>query len=527
MRNEQDPLRRVDESSDAVRFDRSQRVGFVVGVLAFIVLLLAPAPAGLELAGWRTVAVAALMATWWMTDAVPIPATALLPLVLFPMLNIAPITEAAAPFANPLIYLYAGGFTIAIGMQRWGLHRRIALGIVSRIGTQPRHIILGFMLASAFMSMWVSNTATTMMMLPIAMSVVTLARMNARTSRRSDTGGKPATLDEPAAAGSAQGAIVFSTVLMLGIAYGATVGGLGTLIGTPPNALLAGFLRENYNFDIGFFQWMLVGIPLVAVGLPVTYFILTRLVFPIRLKTLPGGRELIDSEIAELGRMTYPEKLVAVVFVAVVVLWITRPLLTPYVPGLSDTSIAILGALLLFVLPVDLKRGRFVLTWREAEELPWGVLILFGGGLSLASAINGTGLAAWIGSGLSAIGGWPVIGIIIVVTLVVILLTELTSNLATAAVFTPILASVAIGIGENPLLLVVPAALAASGAFMLPVATPPNAIVYGSGVVDQRDMLRAGLPLNLAFAILFTAVAYTLVMWTFGVEPGTIPVWVG
>lgn len=520
MQDQLDPLRTVDETTQSVRFDRAQRVGFVIGVLAFVVLLLTPAPAGLELAGWRTVAVAVLMATWWMTDAVPIPATALLPLVLFPMLNIASITDAAAPFANPLIYLYAGGFTIAIGMQRWGLHRRIALGIVSRIGTQPKHIILGFMLASAFMSMWVSNTATTMMMLPIAMSVVTLARLNARTGSGPDIGRETAT------SGSAHGAIVFSTVLMLGIAYGATVGGLGTLIGTPPNALLAGFLRENYNFEIGFFQWMLVGIPLVAVGLPITYLILTRLVFPIRMKTLPGGRELIDREVAQLGKMTYPEKLVAGVFTAVVALWITRPLITPYMPGLSDTSIAILGALLLFVLPVDLKRGRFVLTWREAEELPWGVLILFGGGLSLAAAINGTGLAAWIGGGLSAIGGWPVIGIIIVVTLVVILLTELTSNLATAAVFTPILASVALGIGENPLLLVVPAALAASGAFMLPVATPPNAIVYGSGVVDQRDMLRAGLPLNLAFAILFTAVAYTLVMWTFGVEPGTIPAWV-
>ncbi|WP_456428468.1 SLC13 family permease [Rhodocaloribacter sp.] len=480
-------------------------LGLFGGAALFGMMLWTGAPEGLNVPAWHTAAVGALMAVWWMTEAVPIPATALLPLVLFPLLGVAGIRETAAPYANPLIFLFLGGFVIAEGMQRWGLHRRIALGIITRIGARPGAIIAGFMAASAFLSMWVSNTATALMMLPIGLSVVELTHAGAGEAR---TARRP-----------------FAVALMLGIAYACSIGGLGTLIGTPPNTLLAGFLSETYGYQVGFAQWMLVGLPLVAVGLPMTYFVLTRVVFRLRLTSLPGGRELLEEERRRLGRMSGPEWKVALVFTLVATLWMTRPLLSGVVPGLSDAGIAVFGAVVLFLLPADRRRGVPLLTWEDAERLPWGVLVLFGGGLTLASAINGTGLAAWIGEGLSGAGAWPLPLVVFAVTATVILLTELTSNTATAAAFLPIVASVAVGIGQNPLLFAIPAAVAASCAFMLPVATPPNAIVYGSGAMKISDMARAGLVLNVLFALLITLFAFTLFPLVFGIEAGVLPGW--
>ena len=499
----------VDEGDG---YSLRQWVGLFAGPAALVVMLALPAPEGMETAAWRTAAVGVLMAVWWVTEALPIAATALLPLVLFPLLGARPIDEAAAPYANPLIFLFMGGFMLALAMERWGLHRRIALGIIRAIGTRPRSIIAGFMVASAFLSMWVSNTATAMMMLPIGLSVVALVR-----------GEEGGTSEVEQTSGQEFGN--FAVVLMLAIAYACSVGGMGTLVGTPTNAFLVGFLDETYDLEIAFAHWLLLGVALLALALPVIFVVLTRFVYPIRLERLPGGADYIRSQWRALGSMNRGEWLVGVVFGAVAVLWVTRPLLDSYVPGLSDAGIAMTGAVALFALPVDLRRGVFVLDWEWARRLPWGVLILFGGGLSLAAAISDTGLAAWIGGRMDLLASWPPLLIVVAVVAVIIFLTELTSNTATAAAFIPILASVAVGIGQDPLLLAVPATLAASCAFMLPVATPPNAIVYGSSFVTVPQMARAGIVLNALFVLLVTLMAYLLLPVVLGVELGVVPEW--
>jgi sodium-dependent dicarboxylate transporter 2/3/5 len=481
-----------------------RRIGLVLGTGLCLGLLAAPVPGGLDAPAWRTAAVGLLMATWWVTEALPIAATALLPLVLFPLLGIADVDSAAAPYANPLIFLFMGGFMIAQSMQAWGLHRRIALRIVRWVGVRPTSIVGGFILASAFLSMWVSNTATALMMLPIGLSIVNLAQE--RFAEREES------MDPH-----------FGLVLVLSIAYACNVGGMGTLIGTPPNALLAGFVSESYGVEVGFAQWMIVGLPLVAVALPMVYAVLTW-VYPIQMDTLPGGAEIIDDEMHKLGPIRTAETRVALVFGTTALLWMTRPLLTPVVPGLSDAGIAIGAAFALFLIPAGTE-SRALLTWDEAEALPWGVLILFGGGLSLASAISETGLATWLGEGVNALGGWPPLLLLAATIALIVLLTEVTSNTATTAAFLPILGAVAIGLGENPFLLIVPAALAASCAFMLPVATPPNAIVYGSGLLTIPQMSRVGIWLNLLFILIVTGLGYALLGVGFGVELGSVPPW--
>lgn len=469
----------------------------------FLVMFFLPAPEGLPIEGWHTAAVGMLMAIWWITEALPIPVTALLPVVLLPVLDITTISEATTPFANPLIFLFLGGFVIAVAMERWDLHIRIALNIVKYVGVKPSSIIMGFIIASAFLSMWVSNTATALMMLPIALSILKLVEDQKKSPEK----------------------LNFEIVLVLSIAYGCNIGGMGTLIGTPPNALLAGFMSENYGFEIGFAQWMMIGVPLMIVALPILYFLLVKVIYPVKLVELPGGARLIEDKLRGLGPISNAEKKVAVVFTLTALLWIFRPLLTDFVPGLSDAGIAVGAAVLLFIIPVDLSEGVFILSWSEAEELPWGVLILFGGGLSLASAISNTGLAEWIGQGVGVLGSWPLFLLVGLVVFMIIFLTEMTSNTATTAAFLPILASVAIGLGENPLLLAVPAALGASCAFMLPVATPPNAIVYGSGKLTIPEMSKAGFWLNIVFIVLLTIGAFSLINFVFGVQAGVLPPW--
>lgn len=487
------------------RFTDSSRIGLYLGLFLFILLWILPAPEGLSDAAWKTAAVATLMAIWWISEALPIAATALIPIVLFPFLQVGTIGEATAPYANPLIFLFMGGFIIALAMQRWNLHKRIALNIVSIVGVKPSSIIIGFIIASAFLSLWVSNTATALMMLPIAISVLQFAE-----SRR-DNGPAPVTN--------------FEIVLVLTIAYACNIGGIGTLIGTPPNALMAAFILENYGVEISFAQWMLVGVPLVLIMLPIMYLLLSRFIFPIRIKELPGGREVILKQLRELGSMSRPEFRVAIVFASTALLWITRPLLVPFFPGLSDAGIAITAGIVLFIIPNGDKKGGKLLLWSTLKDLPWGILILFGGGLSLASAISSSGLAAWIGKGVSGLGALPILLLILVVILVVIFLTEITSNTATAAAFLPILASSAIGIGQDPMLFVIPATIAASCAFMLPVATPPNAIIYGSGKVTIPQMAKAGLWLNIIVSMLLILAVYTLFIYVFGIEIGVLPEW--
>lgn len=491
-----------------------QRIGLPVGLVACLALLLAPVPAGLPVEGWRTAAVALLMAIWWVTEAIPIPATSLLPLALFPLLGVGAIEQAAVPYANPIIFLLLGGFLLALGMERWGLPRRIALRTIGALGHRPPAVIAGFMIAAAFLSMWVSNTATAMMMLPIGVSVLEFSRRDTRHGREvagrnagGGSDGEPATDVEAAN---------FATSLMLGIAYACSIGGLATIVGTPPNAFAVGFLRENYGIDVAFAQWMLLALPVVVVGVALAYLVLTRWVFPTGALRIPGGREFIRGQLAQLGPMSAPERRVSVVFGLAALLWIGRPLLTAVVPGLSDAGIAVGAGLMLFALPSGEGKGRMLLSWDKARELPWGALLLFGGGLSLASSFQRTGLTVWIGSALDGLAAWPPILVVLAVTAVMIFLTELTSNTATAAAFLPLVGSVAVGIGENPLLLIVPAALAATCAFMLPVATGPNIVVYGSGAVTIPQMARAGIVLNLVFIGLITVTAYALASVVFG-----------
>ena len=494
------------QTNDSQPIELRKLIGFGIGVGLFTLMISVSPPEGLSIEGWRTAAVALLMASWWISEIIPISATALIPLVLFPVLGIAGIDETAQPYANPMIFLFMGGFMIAIAMQEWGLHRRVAINIITLIGASPKRIVAGFIVASGLMSMWVSNTAATMMMLPIALSVIQL-------TKSVENGGG---VDD-------QQYHNFAIVLMLAIAYSASVGGLATVIGTPTNALLIGFVDEAYGIEISFVQWMMAGIPIVILGLPVIFFTLVYGVYPVRFKNLPGGKEYIEQELKNLGSISKPESVVACVFVLVAVLWMTRPLLEGLLPGISDAGIAIFGALLLFLIPIKPLEGKFLLSWKAAGQLPWGVLILFGGGLSLAGSIERTGLAEWVGGHFEILSVWPVLLIIFVVAAAILMFTELASNSATAAAFLPTMGSVAIGIGQHPLLLTIPVAIVASCAFMLPVATPPNAIVYGSGVMSIPEMAKAGLALNLGFAILITLLTYFLFTLIFGIEIGTVP----
>ncbi|HCD50870.1 MAG TPA: anion transporter [Balneolaceae bacterium] len=475
----------------------------VAGLVVFAGMLLLPAPEGLEPTAWKTAAVTVLMGIWWITEALPISVTALIPIVLFPVLGVRTISEATSPYANPLIFLFMGGFILALAMEKWNLHKRIALGIVHKIGVNPNAIVIGFILSAAFLSMWVSNTATAIMMLPIATSILGLIEHVDADKRRN-----------------------FEIVLMLSIAYACNIGGMATLIGTPPNALLAGFILENYGVEISFLDWMKIGVPLVLISLPLMYLILTKWIFPLQLKELPGGKALIETELRSLNRISSQEMKVALVFVSAALLWMFRPLLSQIIPHLSDAGIAMGISVLLFLIPSGQDDGNGLLEWHDTKRMPWGVLILFGGGLSMASAISKTGLAAWIGSQMSAFDTIPVILFVVIITALIIFLTEMTSNTASTAAFLPILASVAIGLGENPLLFAIPTALGASCAFMLPVATPPNAIVYGSGKITIPQMSKAGLWLNLMFIVLLSVATLTIISAVFGIDLGVLPNWV-
>lgn len=483
-------------------FGLRPKIGLILGPAFLLLTLLIAPPEGLSAEGWRTAGVAALMATFWICECIPIPVTALLPLVLFPALELSGIRDAAAPYANPLIFLFLGGFIIALAMQKWSLHRRIALNLITIMGTRPRQVVAGFLVTSALISMWVSNTATALMMLPVAISVSALLTKN-----KSGHGG-------------------FATALLLAVAYGATTGGMATLIGTPPNALLAAYLEESYGFRIGFGQWMLIGIPVTIITLPLVHLTLTRIAFRVDSTPLDGMSELMSSHRAELGSMRFAEKAVAIVFALTALAWILQPVIAGSLPMLTDTTIAIAGAILLFLIPVSAREGVFVMDWESAKALPWDVLLLFGGGLSLAANIQKHGLSDFIGIQFSGLQGVPVILLVAIVCLSILLLTELTSNTATAATFLPLIAGIAISMGHNPLLFLVPTALAASGAYMMPVGTPPNAIVFGSGLVRLPDMAKAGILLNLIMIPIILLVVWLLGPLVFDIQPATLPEWV-
>jgi len=442
---------------------------------------------------WRAAAVGLWMAIWWATEAIPVPVTAMLPIVIFEPLGITSLRDAAAPYANPIIFLFLGGFLMALALERWNLHRRIALAILERTGTDGKRLVGGFMLVCAGLSMWMTNTATTMMLLPIVLSVIGVIRDNlSDLSEKSHSD--------------------FQIAMLLGLAYSASIGGLATMIGTPPNALLIGYLAENYNIDISFARWMTVGVPVTLVMLPVAWIVLTRFLHPV---TIPANeavsRHLHDLR-EEMGPITTPERRVAVIFVLVVTCWMLRRPLTEMagLTGISDAGIVMTAGILLFVMPSGNPTQRQLMTWDYALRLPWGVLILFGGGLSLAAAVSNSGLALWLGESLAPLNAFGLAVLVIAAVALVIFLTELTSNLATTATLLPVMGAIAVQAGLPPLYLTVPITIAASCAFMLPVATPPNAIVFATGRITIPQMVRAGLTLNLIGIMVVTLIALYL-----------------
>ncbi|WP_259365312.1 SLC13 family permease [Flaviflexus equikiangi] len=426
-------------------------------------------------------AIAVLMGVWWMTEAIPLAATALIPLVAFPFMEIAPMGTVGASYGSPTIFLFMGGFFLALTMQRWNLHVRIALRTVLLIGTKPKRLILGFMVATGFLSMWISNTATAVMMLPIGISVLALV----------------GTLDSRVGKDSK-----FGTALMLGIAYAASIASLSTLIGTPPNTLLRGYLQDNHDITLSFGTWMLFATPLAWGFLLIAWWLLTKIYMP-EIDEIPGGKELITEHHEKLGPMSLQEKMTMIIFIAAALSWILVPTLFKDLP-ITDEMIAMILALVLFLVPAKPKEGIGLLNWETAKNVPWDVLLLFGGGLALSAAFGYSGLSLWIGDQASGLAGLPTIVIVLAITTLVIFLTEMTSNTATAAAFLPIIGGVAIGMGVDVELLVIPVALAATCAFMLPVATPPNAIAYGSGYIKIGQMIKVGIWLNLIGIVLIT-----------------------
>ena len=454
--------------------------GFGLGVaLAFFVLAV-PAPEGLSIEGQRTAAIFLLMGAWWATEAVPVAVTALVPLALFPLLGIVDIQNAADPYANKTIYLFFGGFLMATAIQKWDLHKRIALFVLQNAGSNGASLIFGFMLTAALISMWVMNTATTIMLLPIGLAVITVVKSTVKYLS-----------DEEIEA--------FQLALLLGIAYGATIGGMSTLIGTGPNGMLAAFMADNYNLDISFVDWMKVGVPLSAVMLPCSWLILTKVIFKVNFETSSETKELLSSMKEELGELKGPELKVLIIFFITALAWMFRTVLDnfSFLNGLSDAGIAMVSALFLFLVPNGNKDKKGpLLEWKDAQEnVPWGLLVLFGGGLSLANAVQATGLAIWMGSLIPQ--GVSLALIVILVVALIIFLTELTSNMATTATFLPVVAAIALQSNFDPLLVTAAVALAASCAFMLPVATPPNAIVFGSGLIRVPQMAKAGFLINI------------------------------
>lgn len=457
-----------------------------------------------------TAAITVLLGTLWISEALPMAATSLLPLVLFPLAGVLTFKEAAAPFADNSVYIYFGGFLLALAIERWNLHRRVALHTLLMIGTRPALLVGGLMLATALISMWISNTATTAMMLPLGLSLVALLAEQAQRHQVQ-------TLTEDVAKS-------FATCMMLGIAYAATIGGLGTLIGTPTNTLLAGFAKEQ-GIALSFAGWMLFATPLSAIYLIVTWLLLTKVLYRLPSVEVPQSDQLIRAELTKLGAVSKGEAVVSCVFAATALLWLLREPLTaalqtrwPQIAALDDGIIALCGALALFIIPIDWKRGVFALDWQTANRMPWGILLLFGGGLSLAAAVKQSRLADWIGVFVASYDQLSLLTLVVIVTATIIFASEFTSNVATCAAFLPIMFGVSEGLQADPLLLMVATTLAASCAFMLPVGTPPNAIAFGTGHVKQQQMMQAGLFLNLLGVVLIPLAVYTLGAWTLGIK---------
>ncbi|NDV17506.1 DASS family sodium-coupled anion symporter [Muricauda sp. TY007] len=474
-----------------------RNIFLVLGPLVFLILQTFDPPSGMPESAFSMLGITLWMAIWWVTEAIPIGVTALLPIILFPLTGAVDLSSTTASYGHKYIFLYMGGFMLAIAIEKWNLHKRIALHVIRIIGTNVSKIILGFMVATAFLSMWISNTATSVMMLPIAMSIVTQLKDN------------PATREDEN--------LIFGKALMLGIAYSASIGGVATLIGTPPNLVFAGYVEEVYGIEITFWQWAKWGLPIAIPLLVIAWIYLTRFAFTFKQKEFPGGRQEINQLIRQLGPMKKEEKIILGIFIFTAFAWITRSfVLQPLLPAIDDTIIAMCAGILLFTIKSDNKKEPLI-NWEDAVKLPWGIILLFGGGMALASGFETTGLAEWLGSQMSLLQGLALMVLVVVIVASVNFITEVTSNLATTAMLLPILAPIAVGLNINPYILMVATTVAASCAFMLPVATPPNAVVFGSGYLKISDMAKSGIWMNIVSIVFLSLMVYYLLplIWDF------------
>jgi sodium-dependent dicarboxylate transporter 2/3/5 len=455
----------------------TKKIGLLLGPLLFVIIQFSPITLVSEKAD-AVIAVAIWMVLWWVTETVNIAVTALLPLILFPLLKVMEIADVGANYGSPIIFLFFGGFVLALALEKVNLHKRIALNIVKLTGTTPNKVVLGFMIATALMSMWISNTASTVVMLPIAISVIRLLINDKDGFTKADKN--------------------FALSIMLGIAFAANAGGIATVIGTPPNSVLIGLLENQYNIQISFLTWMSFGLPFSIIMVTAVYFVLVKLMFPCKDIVFTSSENVIDEEIEKLGKISKEEKRVLTIFAITVFLWITRTIINSALPGLklSDTIISLMGAVSLFAVPMNFKKGNFILQWKDTEKLAWGILILFGGGLALAKGMDSSGLVALITDTIAA-GDFNSLATVSLLIILMLFMTELMSNVALVAVLAPVVAGIAIGLNIPILNVLIPVTMASSCAFMLPMATPPNAIVFASGYVKVNQMVRAGIVLNL------------------------------
>lgn len=496
-----DAERDAGPESSGPGYTPARLTGLLLGPLLFTLTLVLFKPDGLSSEAQAVLASTLWVATWWITEAIPIPATSLLPVVLLPLTGALDGDSVVAAYGNDIIFLFIGGFTLAIAMEKWNLHQRIALSIVAAIGTSPRRIVLGFMVATGFLSMWVSNTAATMMMIPVGLAVAYQAARSLRGGEYHDEIPK------------------FEKSIIFGIGYAATIGGLGTLIGTPPLAILSATVGELFGETISFAQWMLFGIPIVIILLTLTWLYLTGVKFKVRFKQLPGGEKLIRDEKVALGAMSSQERTVLCVFIGVAFLWVTRSFIwEDLLPGISDGVIGIMGAIVLFTLPSRGTREKRILRWEDSTRIPWGILLLFGGGLAIAAGFVDSGLSTWIGEQLRTLDGVNIFLVIVISTALVLFLTEITSNAATATMILPVMAAFALALGIHPYALMVPCAMAANCAFMLPVGTPPNAIMFGTGKITIMDMVRTGFWINMLALVFIIGAVFLILPWLWGID---------
>jgi len=505
-RQTKDILKVVPGSSPDQSYSKAQTVGLILGPLLFIATLLLFSPEGLSFEAKAVLATTLWVATWWITEAIPIPATSLLPIFLLPITGALDSGTVTSAYGDDIIFLFLGGFFIATAMEKWNLHKRMALAIIAFVGTSTQRILLGFMIATAFLSMWVSNTAAVMMMVPMALAITTQVAAALK--------GKPEERDIP----------TFEKSLIFGVGYAGTIGGLGTLIGTPPNIILAAQARELFGVEISFASWMMIGVPVVVLLLSIAWLYLGRVAFRMSIKGIPGGKELIQQERHALGKTSFEEKAVAAVFAFAAFMWITRGFLwADIVPEIRDGMIAVLAAVLLFIIPARGPVGLRILDWKDSRSIPWGILLLFGGGLAIAAGFRETGLSAWMGTQLTVLDGFHLLVIISSATLLILFLTEITSNTATATMILPVVASLALALNIHPFALMIPCAMAANCAFMLPVGTPPNAIIFATDKLKIVEMMRVGFLLNIFSVILIVLVIYFMVPLFWGIDLNVVP----